>query len=128
MKIKIEVGKVKLIAELNDSNTAKLIWSTLPIKGIVSTWGDEIYFTIPVTAKIESPKTTVELGALGYWPPGKAFCIFFGPTPISKGNEIKPSSAVCIVGKVIGDPIEFKKISDGETITLDKVLTADAHR
>ncbi|MDI6839964.1 MAG: cyclophilin-like fold protein [bacterium] len=121
MKIKIEAGKATMIGELNNSKTAKLIWSALPINGTVNTWGDEIYFTIPVTTQIENPKTIVELGDIGYWPDGRAFCIFFGPTPISRGNTIKPASAVCVVGKVIGDPSEFKKVSDGEVITLSKV-------
>lgn len=117
-KIKIKVGKIEVLAQLNDSKIAGFIWNILPVSASVNTWGDEIYFTIPITAKLEKPVDTVEKGDLGYWPEGKCFCIFFGPTPISSENEIKPASSVEIVGKVTGDPTEFKKINSGETIIL----------
>ena len=89
-KIKIKARKIEVLAQLNDSGIAGLILETLPISASVNTWGDEIYFTIPITAKLENPVDTVEKGDLGYWPEGKCFCIFFGPTPISSENEIKP--------------------------------------
>ncbi|MCP4252701.1 MAG: hypothetical protein GY775_04700, partial [Candidatus Scalindua sp.] len=94
----------------------------LPIENTVNTWGDEIYFTIPVTSALdEAAKEVVEKGDLGYWPTGKAFCIFFGPTPASQGNEIRPASAVNIVGRVEGNADVFKGVRDGENITLEKV-------
>lgn len=117
-KIKIKAGEIEVLAQLNDSNVAGLIWDILPVSASVNTWGDEIYFPIPVTAKIENPVEVVEKGDLGYWPEGKCFCIFFGQTPISSGDEIKPASSVEIVGKVCGNPEEFKKVNSGETITL----------
>ncbi len=57
--------------------------------GAPETWGDEIYFAIPVSLKEDGPRATVEVGDLGYWPPGRAFCIFFGPTPASRGDEVR---------------------------------------
>ncbi len=120
-KIKIKVGKVEDLAELNDSKLANLIWDALPISVSVNTWGDEIYFPIPITAKLENPVDIVEKGDLGYWPEGKCFCIFFGPTPISSENEIKPASKVEIVGKLCGKPEELREVSSGETIVLEKV-------
>ena len=84
--ISITAGKVSLRAELNEGPTAEKIWEALPIEAKANTWGDEIYFGIPVRAEEEpGAKEDVEVGQLGYWPPGNAFCIFFGPTPASSG-------------------------------------------
>lgn len=119
-KITITVKDVKMSAELNDSETAQKIWKALPIEGSVNTWGDEIYFSIPVNAGLENAKAVVSEGDLGYWPPGNAFCIFFGLTPASQGDEIRPASPVNIFGKVIGDPKAFKKVSSGAKIIVEK--------
>jgi hypothetical protein len=122
MKIKISIGKLAMEADLNDTPTAKKVAKALPIKASFDTWGDEIYFAIPVTAKLDdSAKEVVELGDLGYWPTGKAFCIFFGQTPMSKPGKIIPASAVNIIGKVKGDPTQFKKVMDREEVLLEAV-------
>ena len=84
------------------------------------TWGDEIYFGIPVQAVEDQAKEVVALGDLGYWPPGHAFCIFFGPTPASQGDEIRPASPVNVVGRVVGDATVFKKVRAGTRVTLEK--------
>src|SRR6266446_5260873 len=91
-KIRITVGKVTADAVLNDSETASAVWKALPLSVAGQTWGDEIYFGIPVKAESEDPREVVELGDLAYWPPGSAFCIFYGPTPASRGSEIRPAS------------------------------------
>ncbi len=120
-KIKIIVDNINAVAELADSKTSEAIWDALPFENTVNTWGDEIYFEIPVkTALDETAKEVVEKGDLGYWPTGKAFCIFFGPTPVSQGDEIRPASAVNIVGKVIGDTEIFKTVQQGVGIKLEK--------
>jgi uncharacterized protein len=122
-RIRIRAGGVTLNAELNDSATARAIRSTLPLDAMANTWGDEIYFSIPVNHGLDHTATeVVEVGDLGYWPTGKAFCIFFGPTPVSSGNEIRPASAVNIVGKVLGDAALFKSVEDGETVRLELIL------
>jgi len=119
-KIQIVAGSVTAQAELNDSQTAKLIIEKLPIVARANTWGDEIYFGIPVDAELEDDaKEVVQLGDLGYWGSGKAFCIFFGPTPVSRGDEIRPASAVNIVGKVTMDPKEFKKVKNGQEVRIE---------
>jgi hypothetical protein len=109
-------------AELTDENpeTAKAIWDALPLEARANTWGDEIYFSIPVRIEAENPKAVVELGDLGYWPPGNAFCIFFGPTPMSRGDEIRPASPVNVFGRVIGDPKVFKTVRGGEKVRLER--------
>src|SRR3990172_12682056 len=103
-KIKLLTHDLEVEAELNESKTAELIWEALPIEGKVNLWGEEIYFSIPVKAGLEKgARVVVSAGELGYWPTGHAFCIFFGPTPASQGDEIRAASAVNIVGKALGD-------------------------
>ena len=119
-RIRIKAGRIEMSAELNESKTASLIWDALPLEAEVNTWGEEIYFSIPLKAELDNPKEVVEKGDLGYWPPESAFCIFFGPTPISKGDEIRPASGVNLVGRLLGDPQEFKKVFSGEKIILEK--------
>jgi hypothetical protein len=119
-KIKIKAGKVEAEAMLNDSATARKVWEALPIEAKANTWGDEIYFAIPVKAPLEnSAQELVEVGDLGYWPAGNAFCIFFGPTPMSRGNEVRPASAVNVIGRVFGDAGVFKKIPPGSKIRVE---------
>ena len=119
-KITITTEDLKVDASLNNSETAQKIWDALPIEGSVNTWGDEIYFSIPVNVGSENAKEVVLEGDLGYWPPGNAFCIFFGLTPASQVDEVRPASPVNIFGKVIGDPKVFKKVSSGAKIIIEK--------
>ena len=118
-RINISVSGQMVEAELNDSQTAQAIVAALPITTSASTWGDEIYFGIPVDEDLENPQEVVELGDLGYWPPGHAFCIFFGRTPASRGEEIRPASAVTVIGRVSGDATQFKQVPAGAQITLE---------
>jgi len=110
-KIRITAGKISREATLNDSRTADAIWRALPIEGRGSTWGDEIYFSIPVTCDPESPREVVEMGDLAYWPPGSAFCIFFGPTPASPVN---------VFGRVDGDPAVFKAVRGSGPVKVER--------
>ena len=109
--IVITAGSIRLEAELNDTFTAKAISNILPITAAANTWGDEIYFSMPITLELENGQEVVDLGDLGYWPPGGAFCIFYGLTPASQGDEIRPASAVTIIGKVQGDATALKQTS-----------------
>jgi hypothetical protein len=119
MKIKIRINTLSVEAELNDSPTAKKVAEALPITAFFNTWGDEIYFTIPVDAELdETAREEVEMGDLGYWPSGKAFCIFFGQTPMSDPGRIVPASAVNIIGNVIGDAKRFKEAMHEREVTL----------
>jgi hypothetical protein len=115
-RIKIAAGEVAVTAELNETQTAQAIWDALPIEGAAKTWGDEIYFSIPLALELEAGQDVVQLGDVGYWPPGKALCIFFGPTPASKGEEIRPASAVTVLGSVVGDATVFKAVADGAPV------------
>jgi hypothetical protein len=118
--IRITAGSVSATAQLNGSKTADAIWEALPIEARGNTWGDEIYFSIPVKLGPENGQEVVQLGDLGYWPPGTAFCIFFGPTPASRGSEIRPASPVNVFGRVDGDPTVFRRVPGGTKIVLER--------
>ena len=117
--IVITAGSIRLEAELNDTFTAQAIRNILPLTASANTWGDEIYFSMPVTLELEDGLEVVEMGDLGYWPPGRAFCIFFGLSPASQGDEIRPASAVTVIGKVAGDGATLKQISAGEQVSIE---------
>lgn len=97
-------------AEFFDTDCAKAITGTLPFETVPNEWGDEFYFEIPVAYDLDSTATSaVRIGDIGYWPPGKALAIFFGPTPMSTGGDPVPASDVNVVGKVLGDATMLKK-------------------
>jgi hypothetical protein len=121
-RIRITAGKVAAEAILNESPTASQIWEALPIEERGNTWGDEIYFSIPVDSKPEKDaRDVVAVGELGYWPPGTAFCIFFGRTPASTDERPRAASPVNIVGKVVGDATAFRTVSSGTRVKLERV-------
>ncbi|MGM0568194.1 MAG: cyclophilin-like fold protein [Elusimicrobiota bacterium] len=120
-KILIKTQSLSMSAVLDNSDTAAKIAEALPFKEKGRLWGDEIYFDIPLSLPAENPKEIVEKGALAYWPQGNGFCIFFGPTPASEGDEIRPASGVNVFGKVEGNPEEFKKFKEGENIVVEKL-------
>jgi hypothetical protein len=119
--IRIILGDLILDAQLNDSPTAQKIWEALPLETSFSTWGDEIYFSIPVAMELESDaQELVESGDLGYWPSGNAFCIFFGPTPMSSEGEIRPASAVNMIGRIADDAAQLKERMSEKLIRVEK--------
>lgn len=120
-RIRITAGDVTATAVLNDTATAQAIWDALPITARGNTWGDEIYFSIPVKLGTEKGQEVVQLGDLGYWAPGTAFCIFFGPTPASRGDEIRPASPVTVFGRIEGDPRVFTKVPDGAKVVVERI-------
>jgi hypothetical protein len=118
--VKITAAQLQVEGELNDNPTAKSIAAALPIKAKGRRWGGEIYFSIPVTAELEPDgRDLLEEGELGYWPGGNAFCIFFGPTPASEGDEIRAASAVNIIGKMKGDWSELWNVPDGAPVSIE---------
>ena len=120
-KITITAGDVSLPAELNDNPTAQAVWEALPIEGKANVWGDEIYFGIPVRAGQEADaRAVVEVGELAYWPPGNAFCIFFGPTPASDDERPQAASPVNILGRVLGDATLFRGVRGGTSVKITR--------
>lgn len=120
-EIVIESGGFCWKAVVYDTPTGRLIYNSLPISSTVNRWGEEVYFSIPVSAEIEPEgRDLLKEGELGYWPDGNAFCIFFGPTPISAEGEIRAASAVNIFGKIEGDLKNLKKLTDGMKIEVKR--------
>lgn len=120
-KIVITSGSVSLEAELNDKPTAQQVWEALPIDGRANTWGDEVYFEIPVSAGSEpDARADVEVGELAYWPMGSAFCIFFGPTPVSTGSQPRAYSPVNILGRIMGDATRFRAVRNGDAMRIEQ--------
>lgn len=119
-RIRVVAGDVAVEATLNDSATADALWDALPIEGRVQTWGDEIYFGIPLTAEeAGDARATVDKGAVAYWPPGSALCLFWGPTPASRGDEIRPASPVNVIGQIAGDATVLAQAPEGADITVE---------
>ena len=120
-RITIMVEDVTLTAELNESKTAQRIYDSLPLESTVNVWGDEIYFDIPVALEQEpDARQDVDVGTLGYWPLGSAFCVFFGPTPVSSDDQPRAYSPLNVFGRVIGDAKILKKVSGGSTVRVEK--------
>jgi hypothetical protein len=120
-RITITVEDVTLTAELNESKTAQRIYDSLPLESTVNVWGDEIYFDIAVALEQEpDARQDVEVGTLGYWPLGAAFCVFFGPTPVSTDDQPRAYSPLNVFGRVLGDAKVLKKVSGGSTIRVEK--------
>jgi hypothetical protein len=120
--IKITAGQSQFKAELNDSPTAQAVYDALAIKAKGSRWGGEIYFPIPVEAKLETDSRDVlEAGELGYWTTGNAFCIFFGPTPASQADEIRAASAVNIIGTIKDDISQLPNVPDGALVFIEAI-------
>jgi hypothetical protein len=126
-RIRIATDDVSVEADLNETSTAKAIWNALPIHSKANTWGDEVYFSIGLKLAEESPREVVELGDLGYWPPGRAMCLFFGRTPASRGDEIRPASPVNVFGKITGDARDLRRVKDGDKIKVEAIGETDPH-
>jgi len=121
-EIKIRIGGVELKGELYDTPTANLVYNSLPLCSKFNTWGDEIYFQIPVKAGLEEgAREEVKSGEIGYWPEGSAFCIFFGKTPISTDEQILAASKVNIIGRLVDDPSKLRELKKAKEISIEKV-------
>lgn len=118
--IKITAGDIQLAAALNDTPTADAVWGALPISASASVWGDEIYFRTPVRDDERDAVPVVEMGDVAFWPPGQAICLFFGPTPMSVGDEIRPASPVNVIGKIEGDATALKAVRAGARVTVER--------
>ena len=123
-KIMIKVDAVAVQAQLNGTSTARALVEILPVKAKVNTWGNEIYFDVPLSMEIEDGKQVVEMGDVAYWPDGPSLCLFFGRTPASRGNEIRAASPVTVMGRIVGDPKVLKSVRSGSVITVEKVISA----
>ncbi len=114
------IGSVE--AEMIEENpkTAEAVWDALPIEGVAERWGDEVYFSTPIELGEENARERVEVGEIAYWPPGRAICIFFGPTPVSRGGEIRAASPVNVFARILGDATIFRRVRMGERILVER--------
>ena len=115
------IGVVEVELTGKNPKTLQALKSVAPFESRVNLWGEMIYFSTPARVAQEVAKDVVDIGDIAYWPPGRALCIFFGPTPISRGGEIRPASPVNVIGKVIGDTGRLKKVKDGEVVRVEFV-------
>ncbi len=121
--VKMIIDNITMDVEFADTVCAKAILDKLPLEGSPNTWGDEFYFEIPLSSSLDETATRiVKIGDIGYWPPGNALAIFFGPTPLSRGGDPVPASEVNLVGRIMGDASVLRKVKGSSTIRLEKVL------
>ncbi len=121
-EIRVATDKIEMLATLNESDTAERIWDALPIESTVNTWGQEIYFSVPVQCDLGlEARDRMEIGEVAYWPTGSAFCIFFGRTPASKGDEPRAASPVNPIGRCEGDIKVFRQIREGHAIRVERI-------
>ena len=121
MKLRLDFENIQTEVELYKTACAEALYEAAPFEATVHLWGKEIYFETPVIFELdETAKETVAEGDVGYWPSGKALCLFFGPTPISAPGEIRPASAVNVVGKVISPLEDLLKVSEGTMVRVEK--------
>ena len=120
-EIIITLKEIIIHAELLDTPCAKAIVNVLPIEARPNEWGDEFYFTIPVEMPLDETATKkVKVGDIGYWPPGNALAIFFGPTPLSSGTDPVPASEVNLVGRITDDAALLRKAKGAVKIRIEK--------
>lgn len=121
-KIRIMAGDITVDAKLFDTDCAAAIAAILPIEAVPNEWGDEFYCEIPLIMSHDHTATVkVNIGDIGYWPPGRALAIFFGPTPLSTGTKPVPASEVNIVGRIMGDALVLRKAKGIQKLTIVEV-------
>ena len=121
-EIIIVAENLRLEGYLSDTPTGRALAAALPFEGQAHRWGDEIYFPVPGVAQQldDTAAVTVQVGDIGYWPPGRALCLFFGLTPTSVPGEIRPASAVNLVGRILGDPCCLTAVPEGATVRVER--------
>jgi len=119
-RVKVSAGVVAAHATLNETVAAQRIWDALPLEFRVSTWGDELYGSMPLDVPLENPQEVVGIGDLAFWPPGHAFCVFFGPTPASVGDEPRAASEVTVFGHIDGDATVFRAVQSGTRVKVEQ--------
>jgi uncharacterized protein len=118
MPVTFQFGNLEVPATFNDSNTADLILSSLPIESKVNLWGDEIYFEIPVKLEPEEATLDLNVGDIAYWPQGSCLCLFFGKTPASTNDQPRPASEVNRVGRFECSAKVLKKVLEGAHVSV----------
>ncbi|TAM47560.1 MAG: hypothetical protein EPN55_02180 [Gammaproteobacteria bacterium] len=119
-RLRMTIGSVTLEAELFATPTADAIWNALPFTSKAQTWGEEVYFSTPVSVpKEKDARDVVEAGELAFWVEGSSIAIGFGKTPVSRGNEIRLADKTNIWGRALGDVKRLQGIRPGEAIRVE---------
>ncbi|OGI41516.1 MAG: hypothetical protein A2140_01760 [Candidatus Muproteobacteria bacterium RBG_16_62_13] len=120
-RLRMTIGSVTLDAELFNTPTADAIWNALPFASKAQTWGEEVYFSTPVSVKKEKDaRDVVQAGELAFWVEGDSIAIGFGRTPISRGDEIRLAARTNIWGRTLGDVKQLKSVKAGAAIEVEK--------
>jgi hypothetical protein len=119
-KIRITAGAVRCVAQLLDNLTANAIWDALPLEARANRWGDELYFSVSVQLDEDAAREEVAIGDVAYWAPGRAVCIFWGPTPASHDREPRAASPVNVFGRVVEGASDFGSVASGAVVRLDQ--------
>ncbi|MEQ1655542.1 MAG: cyclophilin-like fold protein [Nitrospira sp.] len=121
-RIRIIVGGVQLEAELKGSKTAGEVYAALPVDAPINTWGEEFYFKLAgVKDYRETATNQVKVGDVAYWGAGQVLAIFFGRTPMSMGPDPVPADRVNVIGKIVGDATQFRRVMEAATIRVERV-------
>jgi hypothetical protein len=119
MRIRISYPKGEILARLQDTPTAKALFAALPFETSANTWGEEVYFSAPLSVKLEpDAREVVEPGTVCFWVQGNSLALPYGPTPASRTDECRLVSRVNILGALEGDPRQLAEISDGDSISV----------
>lgn len=122
MRIRFTFAKLHLDAELLDTPTARAIAAALPCEAQVMTWGEEVYFDVPVrVARETDARAVVTPGEIAYWPEGPAIAIGYGRTPISRGEETRLASPCNVFGKALADVKPLAAVRAGTTVTVTRL-------
>jgi uncharacterized protein len=122
MRIRISWGKSEVFGVLNDTATSRKLFKFLPCSSSASTWGEEVYFEVPVSAELEpDAQQVVPPGTICFWVEGASLALPFGPTPVSRGNECRLVTKVNLLGKLEGDPRVLKSVRAGDNIRVEAV-------
>ena len=121
-RIRIAWKGGEVTADLRDTPTVRQLLAALPCEAAANTWGEEVYFELPVRAASEpDAQQVVDAGTVCFWVQGSALALPYGPTPVSKGDECRLVTRCNVLGKIAGDPRQLKKVKDGATIRVELV-------
>lgn len=121
-RIRITVGGIQLDAELKSTKTAGEVYAALPVQAAINTWGEEFYFKLAgVKDYRETATTQLKVGDVAYWGAGQVLAIFFGRTPMSMGSDPVPADRVNVIGRILGDASQFRRVMDQSTIRIEPV-------